>query len=357
MSVEDKIKEIEDEIRKTSYNKATQHHIGKLKAKLSKLRASAEKGSSQGGGLGYGIKKSGDATVIFAGFPSVGKSTLLNALTNAKSEVGHYDFTTLTVVPGAMKYKSAELQLLDVPGLIAGAASGKGRGREVLSVIRMGDLLCLVIDANKPEQYKQMLKELYDANLRLDERPPRISIEKRAYGGIQIEKISKCKLANSLIKSVLSEFGYLNASITIQDAVDLDQLIDGIVKNRVYLPSLVIVNKSDSVKELPKLHKEQVSISAKEGEGLEDLKESIFTKLQLIRIFMKPQGEKADLEEPLLVKADSTVGEVCSKLHKTFRKNFRYAMVTGKSAKFANQKAGLNHVLKDGDLLTIVQKR
>ncbi|MDP6704341.1 MAG: GTP-binding protein, partial [archaeon] len=64
MSVEDKIKEIEDEIRKTSYNKATQHHIGKLKAKLSKLRASAEKGSSQGGGLGYGIKKSGDATVI-----------------------------------------------------------------------------------------------------------------------------------------------------------------------------------------------------------------------------------------------------------------------------------------------------
>ena len=71
MAIEDRIREIEEEIKKTSYNKATSHHIGKLKAKLSKLKEDALTRSSSGGkGRGFHVKKSGDSTVVLLGFPS-----------------------------------------------------------------------------------------------------------------------------------------------------------------------------------------------------------------------------------------------------------------------------------------------
>lgn len=67
------------------------------------------------------------------GFPSVGKSTLMNTLAGVFSEVAAYEFTTLTTVPGVIKYKGAKIQLLDLPGIIEGAKDGKGRGRQVIA--------------------------------------------------------------------------------------------------------------------------------------------------------------------------------------------------------------------------------
>lgn len=66
-----------------------------------------------------------------AGFPSVGKSSLLTELTGTNSEAAAYEFTTLTCIPGVIHYNDAKIQLLDLPGIIEGAAQGKGRGRQV----------------------------------------------------------------------------------------------------------------------------------------------------------------------------------------------------------------------------------
>lgn len=67
------------------------------------------------------------------GFPSVGKSTLLSNISGVNSEVADYEFTTLTTVPGLIRYKGAKIQLLDLPGIIEGAKDGKGRGRQVIA--------------------------------------------------------------------------------------------------------------------------------------------------------------------------------------------------------------------------------
>ena len=185
MSLTDKIAEIEEEIANTKYNKATQHHIGKLKAKLAQLREDVVTSSSGPKGSGYGVRKAGDATVALVGLPSVGKSTLLNCLTDADSETGSYAFTTLDVVPGVLKYNDANIQILDLPGLIEGAARGAGRGKEVLSVIRSADLIVHVVDATEPAPHV-ILKELYDSGLRLNSRPPNGSISKTGIGGIEV---------------------------------------------------------------------------------------------------------------------------------------------------------------------------
>ena len=172
-SIEDQIKKIEDEIFNTQKNKATEHHIGKLKAKIARLKDEVEKRKSQGAkGKGFSIKKSGDATVGIIGFPSIGKSTLLNKLTGASSKIGDYDFTTLDAIPGIMKYKGADIQLLDLPGLIKGASEGKGRGREILSAVRNVDLAMLMIDAQHLDHLSLIENELYGAGLRLNQKMP-----------------------------------------------------------------------------------------------------------------------------------------------------------------------------------------
>lgn len=89
-------------------------------------------GGGGGGGAGFDVARTGVATVGFVGFPSVGKSTLLSKLTGTHSEAAAYEFTTLTTVPGVIKYKGAKIQMLDLPGIIEGAKDGKGRGNKLL---------------------------------------------------------------------------------------------------------------------------------------------------------------------------------------------------------------------------------
>ena len=130
MGILERIKAIEEEMARTQKNKATEFHLGQLKARLAKLRSELLEPSKSGAkGEGFEVQKYGNARICMIGFPSVGKSTLLSTLTNTESLAAAYEFTTLTCIPGIIQYNDAKLQLLDLPGIIEGAAEGKGRGR------------------------------------------------------------------------------------------------------------------------------------------------------------------------------------------------------------------------------------
>jgi small GTP-binding protein len=362
-SIQEKIKEIEEEIRRTPYNKATQHHIGKLKAKLARLREEGDKKSSGSGGVSYSVKKSGDATVVLVGFPSVGKSTLLNRLTNAASQVGAYDFTTLDVIPGLMEYRGAKIQILDVPGLIEGAASGKGRGKEVISVVRNADLILIILDVFNLHHLEVVEKELHRAGIRINKRPPKARIKKTSKGGIAVgSTVSLTKLDSDMVKTVLSEYRVHNAEVLIREDVSVDELIDAVAKNRVYTKGLIVINKMDlatkkQLKEVRKNLPQSHLISADKETNLDRLREEIYKTLKFIHVFMKPQGKEADLEEPLIIKKGSTVGEVCDRLHRDFKERFRFARIWGKSVRFKGQRVGLEHVLRDGDVVSLVLEK
>ncbi len=364
-SIEEQIKEIEEELGRTQYNKKTQHHIGKLKAKMARLKDDLELRRSKGPkGGGYAVKKSGHATVALVGFPSVGKSTLLNKLTNAQSEVAAYKFTTLTVVPGAMEHRGAKIQILDLPGLIKDAHKGKGRGKEVLSVVRSADLILLMIDVFETN-IQVLVEELKTANLRLNQRPPDVVIAKKNRGGITVNFTTRqTTLDEDLVTEMLNEYGHINVDIVIREDIVEDQLIDYISGNRLYMPALAVINKIDLVnpaylkaiqKKLPGYR--LVPISAENDVGLDELRDAIFDSLKFIRIYMKPQGKEADMIEPLVIKDGADIGTICDSIHRDFRKNFRYAMIWGKSARFPGQIVGLEHKVADKDIVTIVVKR
>lgn len=119
MGILEKIADVELEINRTQKNKATNYHLGLLKAKLAKYRTMLLDpiGKQGAKGVGFDVVRSGDARVAMVGFPSVGKSTLLSKCTETKSEVAAYSFTTLTCTFGLIKAfrgKSTTMELVSL---------------------------------------------------------------------------------------------------------------------------------------------------------------------------------------------------------------------------------------------------
>ena len=126
------------------------------------------------------------------GFPSVGKSSLLNQLCGTTSEAAAYEFTTLTCIPGVLFINDAKMQLLDLPGIIEGAADGKGRGRQVIGVGKSADLILMVLDCQKGDaQKKKLTAELESVGIRLNKSKPNISVHPQKTGGIQFNQTVK----------------------------------------------------------------------------------------------------------------------------------------------------------------------
>ncbi len=365
MDIEQRIKELEEEIKRTQYNKATEKHILRLKARIAYLKKELEeRRKKQKSQRSYrGIKKSGDAMVSLIGPPSVGKSLLFNKLTNAKSEVGDYAFTTLEIYPGIVKYKGAEIQLLDMPGLIKGASKGRGKGREILGISRNSDLIIIMLDVFNTELHT-ILEELYNFGIRVNQSVPKISLKKKEKGGINVASTVPLSMDEDTIRSIVREFGFVNTDILIKEDINAERLVDFLAGNRAYIPALLVINKIDLVDEnYLKTLRERFSpwkpifISAKTGVGLEKLKEKIFYHSGLIRVYLKPQSGEVDYDAPLILKKGATIEDVCKSIHRDFVEKFRYAMVWGNSVKFPGQHVGLEHQVEDEDVVRLVLRR
>ncbi|KAJ3181851.1 GTP-binding protein [Gaertneriomyces sp. JEL0708] len=366
MSTYEKIKEIEAEMARTQKNKATSYHLGVLKAKLAKLRRellTPQGGSGGGGGVGFDVAKTGVARVGFVGFPSVGKSTLMTKLTGTASEVGAYEFTTLTTVPGVIQYKGAKIQILDLPGIIEGAKDGKGRGRQVIAVARTCSLIFIVLDVLKPLGDKKVIeRELEGFGIRLNKKPPAISFKKKEKGGINMTStVHLTHLDQDLVKAILSEYKIHNADIAFRCDATQDDLIDILEGNRIYIPCIYVLNKIDqiSIEELDIIYKipHSIPISSHHEWNFDDLLEKMWSYLDLVRVYTKPKGQLPDYSAPVVLKRGTcTVEDFCNSIHKALLKDFKNALVWGSSVKHNPQKVGKEHELGDEDVVQIIKK-
>lgn len=364
MGILERIADIENEINRTQKNKATEHHLGLLKAKLAKYRAELlePQGKSGQKGEGFDVMKSGDARVALIGFPSVGKSTLLSTVTGTESVVAAYEFTTLTCVPGVIQYEGAEIQLLDLPGIIEGAAQGKGRGRQVISVARTADMVLMMLDATKGEIQRQLLEaELEAVGIRLNRRKPAIYWKRKKTGGLTINSMcTMTKCTEKLVASILSEYKIFNGEVLFKEDCTADEFIDVIVGNRIYMPCLYVYNKIDqvSIEEVDRLAHmpHTVVISCNMRLNLDYMIQNLWEHLNLIKVYTKKRGMKPDLVDGIILRNGATVEAVAHAIHRTLVDSLKYALVWGTSVKFNPQRVGPTHVMNHEDIIQIVSK-
>eukprot|EP01061_Rhynchopus_euleeides_P009933 TRINITY_DN19267_c0_g1_i1.p1 TRINITY_DN19267_c0_g1~~TRINITY_DN19267_c0_g1_i1.p1 ORF type:complete len:418 (+),score=127.79 TRINITY_DN19267_c0_g1_i1:76-1254(+) len=368
MGILEQIKDIEHEMNRTQKNKATESHLGRLKGKLARLRSQLlldSAGSSGPKGPSFEVKKSGDVRVALIGFPSAGKSTLLGKVTKTKSETAAYEFTTLTCIPGVIHYKGTEIQLLDLPGIVEGAAEGRGRGKQVIATARTSDLILLLMDINKAEHHRPILEaELEAVGIRLNKRPPGIYFKKKPHGSSNaIAFTATMKLTHlneKLCKDILHDYKIHNAEVIVREDCTVDEFIDVVEGNRAYLPCIYGYSKADctTIEEVDRVARlpHSVVLSCHWDLNLDGLLEKIWEYLELVRIYTKKKGSPPDFGQPFIMKTGDTVDDICHRIHKDMVNKFRYALMWGTSTKHKSQCVGRDHPVEDEDVIQIVVK-
>ena len=104
-----------------------------------------------------------------------------------------------------LEIEGARIQLLDLPGIIEGAASGRGRGRQVVAVAKTADLILIILDVNKADEQKRLLEiELEAIGIRLNRKKPDILLKPKKAGGVSISTtVPMTKLDEKTIRNIV----------------------------------------------------------------------------------------------------------------------------------------------------------
>ena len=200
----------------------------------------------------------------------------------------------------------------------------------------------IVLDVLKPLTHRRKIEyELEGFGIRLNKKPPLIRIKRKDKGGINIVKsmgLELSHMSDDTIRSVCHEYKLSNADVLFRENSTVDELIDVIEGNRIYVPCIYVLNKIDqiSIEELDIIDRcpHYVPISAKDEWNLDELMEKIWEYLDLIRIYTKPKGQIPDYDAPVIIaKSRSSITDFCNSLHKGLMKEFKHALVWGTSAK------------------------
>jgi len=306
-SPEEKITRLEEWISTIPKHKGTDKLRADLRRRLSKLKAASH--TRKGAGKqtsAFHIDRAGAGQVVLVGPTNVGKSALVAALTNAAPEVADYPFTTWTPTPGMMPVEGVHIQLIDTPPLNRGAVEP-----ELIDLIRRSDLILLVVDL---QTYP--IEQLEDT----------------------IALLHEHRIAPRHLQERYTEPGRLT-----------------------FIPLLVLVNKNDDessdddlevLRELLGDEWPLLPVSAATGRHFERLKQAVFERLEIVRVYSKPPGQAPDLSAPFALKKGSTVAELAGKVHQDFLKNLKSARVWG-SAAYDGQMVSRDYVLQDGDVVEL----
>lgn len=301
----EKIAALEEMIAMMPKHKGTDHLKADLRRKIARLTQSADKKSATARASMIVIKE-GAAQVIVVGPPNSGKSQLITSLTNATPQVGDFPFTTQLMVPGMMEFENIQIQLVDSPPLVSGAV------HPLLppNLIRADGLFIVTDLSGDPlEQAADTIDEL---------KKQRIIIGS--------DDTAKEK-----------EYGvYPKPALLVANKIDLPGADVALTDLREFYGEMLPV----------------IAISAMHGTGLEDLRNNVFRMLEIIRVYTKTPGQKADMNDPLILPAGSTLEEAAKEVHKDFNAKLKFARIWG-SGKHDGVMVKRDHVLRDGDIIEL----
>lgn len=202
----------------------------------------------------------------------------------------------------------------------------------------------MVVEANKAEdQIRKLSVELEKVGIRLNKKKPDVQITIQKTGGVKITSSFKLtKIDDKMVKNIFQEYKIHNADVLIRDDISVDELIDVIEGNRKYVKCLYVYNKIDviSLEEVDEIahRKGHCVISCNMKLNLDYLLECIWEELDLVRVYTKKRGQPPDFGDPIILSTDRnglSVKSVCDQIHREFSKEFKYAVVWGRSCKFS----------------------
>ena len=239
------------------------------------------------------VRREGAAQIALVGPPNVGKSSLLQALSEIQIKTGDYPFTTLRPVPALTRIGGVLLQLVEIPGLIAGASEDRGGGRALLGVLRFADAIVYCCRAGAdPAELEVVRAEIASAG-----------IDKPAF-----------------------------IAATRADEAD---------------PSAI----GDLAAAFPDL--DVLAVSVLDEATLDAFRAASWALTGLVRVRLRKHGSIDD--EPLALHPDATVADVADWVHHDLAASFSGALVWGPSARFDGQRVGRDHRIQDGDVVEILR--
>ncbi len=357
---EEKLKALQEYLSAIPKHKGTENLVAQVRHQIAKLRKEIEKESELkkkiGSAPGFNIKKEGDLQYIIVGFTKSGKSSLLSALTNAKSEISLRPYTTTRPVAGAVNYGGVIIQLVDSPSIME---NNDDWNKNIISLIRSADGILIVLDATKSIQndFNRIYKFLLDNGIIIGKKNFSLRFIKSVVKEPVFIMNGEIEGATAnYIRRMLIEYGYRNIIIEFNGKATLNEVEAYLNSNVVHKPAIVVINKIDEnkvnldfdFKGLPVLE-----ISVKENIGIERIPEIIFSSSEKIRIYTKEPNEDIPSKKPLVVDKNTKIIEIAEKIHRDLAKNFKYARIWGKSVKFQGEKVGPDHIPMDGDIVEI----
>ncbi len=304
----EKLRMAQELLRMMPKHKGTANLQAEMKTKISNLRKEVEGGTQTHGARQVQandyIEREGAGQIILIGAPSCGKSSLVDALTNAKPLVGDYPYTTREPLTGMMNYETVQIQLIDTPPI-----SDELFENYLSGLIRNATIVVLVCDL----EVKTMFDDFKFILAKLEEK--RIILMPEVEEEPEDPKFCYKKMILCAHKTFEDEEG--------QKREKLKEMFPGFV---------------------------MVSTSIIDDESLDDFRKTIFEALKIIRVYTKPVGKEADFKDPILLPIGGTVEQAAIGLHKDFAKKLKFAKIWGQG-KFDGQRVQSDFELHDGDIL------
>jgi len=239
------------------------------------------------------VRREGAAQVALVGPPNVGKSSVLQALSEIQIRTGDYAFTTLRPVPALTRIGGVLVQLVEIPGLIEGANEDRGGGRALLGVLRSADAIVFCVRAGSaPDELRVVMDEVAEA-----------AIETPAF--IAVTRADEA--SPDAVASIVTAFPqHIVLAVSVLDEASLDRFRD-----------------------------------------------EVWRLTGLIRVRLRVV-DSVD-EEPLALHPPATVVDVADLVHHHLAAAAVGARIWGPSARFDGQRVGRDHLVEDGDVVEILR--
>lgn len=307
-SPQEKLVCLEHMLRVIPKHKGTDHMQADLKRRISKLRDQGEHKGGKGKRVPvFKVEKEGAGQIVLLGAPNSGKSQIVAALSSAHVNVADYPFSTHLPQPGMMHFEDIQIQLVDTPPVTADYME-----MWMPDTARRADRALLVVDLSDDA--------LLDS----------IELITRRFAEVKLD------LARTAPEN--------------PEEITRTHRRTAILANKADLPGAA--ERLEILKEFYGRRFDIWPISAKNGDGLEDLRGHLFDFLEIIRVYTKEPGRKADISQPYTIHTGATVIELAMKVHREFEQTLASARVWG-SGKYDGIHVKRDHVLRDKDIVEL----